>query len=99
MNGPTNTDTHKYTDKYTENVDEMGHRTITISDEAYKILSSLKRDKESFTDVIKRVFAEPRKRPLGAFAGAWQGSDEELNRILGDIDELWRTYDAELRDG
>ncbi len=77
----------------------MGHRTITISDEAYNILSSLKRDKESFTDVIKRVFGEARKRPLAAFAGGWQGSDEELNRILGDIDELWKTYDAELRRG
>jgi predicted CopG family antitoxin len=77
----------------------MGHRTLTISDEAYRILSSLKREKESFTDVIKRVFGEPRKRPLAAFTGAWQGSDEELNRILGDIDDLWKTYDAELRQG
>jgi len=77
----------------------MGHRTITISDEAYNILSSLKRDKESFTDVIKRVFGEARKRPLAAFTGVWQGSDEELNRILGDIDQLWKTYDTELRSG
>jgi len=38
----------------------VGHRTITISDEAYMILSSLKREKESFTDIIKRVFNEPR---------------------------------------
>ena len=33
----------------------MGHRTITISDEAYRALSKLKRAKESFTDVILRL--------------------------------------------
>lgn len=33
----------------------MGHKTITISDEAYEALSRLKRDKESFTDVILRL--------------------------------------------
>jgi len=72
----------------------MGHRTITISDEAYMILSSLKREKESFTDVIKRVFNEPRRRPLAAFTGGWQGSEEELERIFGGIEELWKTYEA-----
>ncbi|MBO3839468.1 MAG: antitoxin VapB family protein [Thermoproteota archaeon] len=33
----------------------MGHKTITISDEAYEALFRLKRDKESFTDVILRL--------------------------------------------
>ena len=33
----------------------MCHRTITISDEAYRALSKLKRAKESFTDVILRL--------------------------------------------
>ena len=42
----------------------MGHRTITIPDEAYMIPSNLKREKKSFTDFIKRVFKEPRRRPL-----------------------------------
>jgi predicted CopG family antitoxin len=33
----------------------MGHRTITISDEAYRELSKLKRERESFTDVVLRL--------------------------------------------
>ncbi|MCS4539660.1 MAG: antitoxin VapB family protein [Thaumarchaeota archaeon] len=33
----------------------MGHRTVTISDEAYRALSRLKNGKESFTDVILRL--------------------------------------------
>lgn len=33
----------------------MGHRTITISDEAYRELSKMKRERESFTDVVLRL--------------------------------------------
>jgi predicted CopG family antitoxin len=33
----------------------MGTKTISISDKAYKLLKSLKRDKESFSDVIERL--------------------------------------------
>ena len=33
----------------------MGHRTITISDEAYRELAKLKKERESFTDVVLRL--------------------------------------------
>ena len=33
----------------------MGHRNITISDEAYHELSKMKRERESFTDVVMRL--------------------------------------------
>jgi predicted CopG family antitoxin len=35
----------------------MGHRTITISDEAYLALKRKKKEGESFTEVILREFA------------------------------------------
>ena len=33
----------------------MAHKTLTISEEAYNALKKLKRDKESFSDVILRI--------------------------------------------
>ena len=33
----------------------MGHRNITISDEAYRELSSMKKERESFTEVVLRL--------------------------------------------
>jgi len=33
----------------------MGYKTISLSDEAYKKLSALKREGESFTSVILRL--------------------------------------------
>lgn len=36
----------------------MSHRTITISEEAYRALSKHKREKESFTEAILRLASE-----------------------------------------
>jgi len=33
----------------------MGHRTLTVSDEAYNALSKIKRERESFTEAILRL--------------------------------------------
>lgn len=44
----------------------MGRTTITISDEAYKILKAQKKEGESFSDVILRTF--PRGHPARILA-------------------------------
>ncbi|MBS7251569.1 MAG: antitoxin VapB family protein [Candidatus Freyarchaeota archaeon] len=36
-------------------------KTISLSDEAYKLLKSIKRDGESFSDVIKRLVGKKGK--------------------------------------
>ena len=36
----------------------MPSRTLNVTEEAYEMLASLKQDRESFTDVIKRLAGE-----------------------------------------
>ena len=74
----------------------VGHKTITISEEAYKMLASLKREGESFTEVIRRVVEEVRRKPLSSFAGRWEGSPEELDRILRGIERMCAEYEKSL---
>ncbi|RLI40102.1 antitoxin [Candidatus Bathyarchaeota archaeon] len=74
----------------------MGYKTISLSDEAYSKLASLKRKGESFTDVIFRLCSKATKKPLASFAGAWIMSDEEEKKIFGEISELWRKYEESL---
>ena len=74
----------------------MGYKTISLSDEAYKRLASLKRKGESFTDVVLRLCSKTAKKPLASFAGSWIMSEEEITEIFGEISELWRRYEEGL---
>jgi len=74
----------------------MGFRTISLSDEAYRKLASMKRKGESFTDVILRLCSGAPRKPLASFAGAWSMSDEEEKIIFGELSEMWRRYEADL---
>ncbi len=47
----------------------MAHKTLTISEEAYEALAGLKKEGESFTELIKRITAPLRKKKLSEFAG------------------------------
>ncbi len=62
----------------------MGHKTITISDEAYKALSHLKRDKESFTDVILRLARGRAEGTLLDYVRSLE-PDEEFAEIMEGI--------------
>jgi len=74
----------------------LGHKTITISEEAYNSLAALKRENESFTEVILRVVSELNRKPLTWFAGKWIGDKSELDEILRVIRSAWTEYEAEL---
>ena len=75
----------------------MAHKTITISEEAYEMLANLKKEGESFTEVIKRVLKEVKNRPLNSFSGSWKGDREELNEIQKEIQNMWKGYERTLR--
>lgn len=74
----------------------MGYKTISLSDEAYESLTSLKRKGESFTDVVLRLCSKVPKRPLSSFAGSWDMTDEEERRVFGEMAELWKRYEKDL---
>ena len=68
----------------------MAHKTLTISEEAYEALSELKKEGESFTDLIKRITALVRKKPLSEFAGKLK--DEQFEKATIEI----RCYGTDL---
>ncbi len=61
----------------------MAHKTLTISEDAYKALAELKREGESFTDVIKRITAPLRKKRLSEFAGSLD--DEQFEKAALEV--------------
>ncbi len=50
----------------------MSTKTITLAEDAYEQLRLLKQDRESFTDVVRRIAA---KKPLSSFAGLLSKSE------------------------
>ena len=53
----------------------MGTKTISIMDDAYKLLLLNKLKNESFSEVIRRNFVK--QKNLMKFAGIWSNNDSE----------------------
>ncbi len=60
----------------------MAHKTLTISEEAYEALAELKKEGESFTDLIKRITSPLRKKRLSEFIGVLKDDDEFEKAVL-----------------
>ncbi|TFF97867.1 MAG: antitoxin [Promethearchaeota archaeon] len=60
----------------------MGHKTVSLSEEAYNALKSIKKEGETFNDLILRLVQKPDQKEILSLAGTWQGSDEEAEKIL-----------------
>lgn len=73
----------------------MAHKTITISEEAYFVLKSLKKDRESFTDVIIRISNKKLKK---IELIAWLDNNEINNDLVDSIEcEFLKRRDVKLR--
>lgn len=53
----------------------MAHKTITISEDAYNAFRSLKKEHESFSDVILRLFGGNAKKLLEAIESSKPNED------------------------
>lgn len=59
----------------------MAVKTVTLSEDAYAALAALKREGESFSDVVRRLARKGRS--LLDFAGAWRDfPKEKMDRYL-----------------
>ena len=73
----------------------MSTKTITIMEDAYKLLSVRKYKNESFSDVIRRMVRE--KKDIMRFAGAWKNvSDNEIKDMKKTIADVRRKSTVEL---
>ncbi|MHA1275521.1 MAG: antitoxin VapB family protein [Promethearchaeota archaeon] len=59
----------------------MVSKTITITDEVYQLLKSLKRENESFSELLKRLAMQVNGQKLEKFFGAWDIDDKEYADI------------------
>ena len=75
----------------------MGYKNISISDDVYKLLASLKSKGESFNSFFLRVFGKKEKKKLTDFAGAWNMTDDEEREFKRDLKKMWSAWDARLR--
>lgn len=57
-------------------------KVISLSEKAYGTLKKLKRNDESFSDVVLRLSEEEKRESILRFSGAWRG---------GDIDNVFET--------
>lgn len=69
----------------------MATKTISIREEVYDLLKSLKRENESFSDVIGKL-AKKRKSDLSQYFGVLKDS-----RVLNEIEEDYKKIRASAR--
>jgi predicted CopG family antitoxin len=61
-------------------------KMIKVSEEAYERLNASRREGESLTDVILReIGPKNNKNSIMDLFGAWEGDEEEFQRIYSDI--------------
>ncbi len=71
-------------------------KVISLSNKAYETLKSLKKGKESFSDVVLELVNKEKKSSLVEFAGIWKNSPE-MDRIFASlINERAKARDREL---
>lgn len=70
-------------------------KVVSLSDDAYRELEKLKKNGESFSDIVLEL-TKKEKKPLSYFFGKWSGPKEEVDAMLKDIEKTHKK--TKMRD-
>ncbi len=89
------TERYKYVYTYTYIYTGMATKTISIMEDAYRLMAMEKRPKESFSDLVRRKFG---KKDLMEFAGVWKDlSDKEIEEIKAGVRAVREGMDKDFK--
>jgi len=63
----------------------MASKTITITEDVYQLLKLLKKQDESFSELLRRLAMQVNGQKLEAFFGLWDIKDQEYKEIQEEI--------------
>ena len=63
----------------------MASKTITITEEVYQLLKLLKKQDESFSELLRRLALSVNGQKLEHFFGSWDLNDQEYKKIKEEI--------------
>jgi len=63
----------------------MASKTITITEDVYQLLKLLKKQDESFSELLRRLAMQVNGQKLEAFFGLWDMNDQEYKEIQEEI--------------
>jgi len=69
----------------------MGQKNIPVDTDTYEILKSLKRPRESFRELIRRLIRGQGNRILRNF-GAWELDDDEFEEFQDALKKGWEGW-------
>ena len=72
-------------------------KVISLSDEAYNDLKSLKANEQSFSDVVRGLAQKVKRKKLLHLAGAWKDSPEIDGIFKNILDKRHQTKGRELK--
>ncbi len=64
----------------------MNLKTIDLDEETYRKLLAEKKKDETITDVVKRLLTNRKQKSILKYAGTWDFSDEELQKLQKSLD-------------
>jgi predicted CopG family antitoxin len=75
----------------------MGHKTLTISEEAYEALARMKKERESFTEAILRLTKKNEKGTLLDYVLSLDPDEEFAEELEKVVEERGKTVVAAPR--